>query len=112
VHHLERVVGPARGPSQRTSHRERDRLGGEPDHVGRSDGVGHHRGERRQIGVVREAGEGRIDPRQRVVGLEEEVAADPDGVHDAALDLHLGGNELAAGHLVLTSHESPHHVPR
>src|SRR5690606_3409926 len=107
VHDLEGVVLPAGRVTKRAAHRDRDRLGVEthehdlgPEHA--LDHLG-------QLGDARRVGHAEqrtVDRLERLVRLEEEVAAHR-GVRDAPVgDLEVDRHELATGNLVLASHRT------
>ena len=64
------------------------------------------RGDRGGIGLRRESVDGGVDGGEGLVGLEEEVAGEPEPRDDVVDDLEVDDDELALGNLVLTVHAS------
>ena len=105
VHELPVVVAPAGGLLQRTADRGRHRLRREPEQLRAVGKRGlHGGGERAGVGLGEEPVDGGVDRAERLVGLEEEVAGQPEAADPAVHDIQVDDDQLAAGHLEFAVH--------
>lgn len=101
--HLPLVVAPARGLGQCTAHGNHHGSGVEAEQHGvarqRRLDPGRHL---LRTGVLVQTGEGGVDVRERLVGLEEEVAVDGDLGQPVVVDGEVRDHQLPAEDLVLS----------
>jgi hypothetical protein len=105
VHELPLVVTPTGRAGHRPPDGDRDRLGREPEHLDAvAEDATHPGRDLRRRCVHLQAGQGPVDPLQRVVGLQEEVPGDLRVPHVTVGHIQVRDDELSARDLILTMH--------
>ena len=114
----EGVVTPSGRATQSPAHGHGHRPGVEPHHGHRDaqsalgDGPGQvgvdRGGQLADAGVDAQAGQGAVDDREGIVGLEEEVATHPHSGQVVVSHPQVDDDQLAAGHFVLTMEPLAH----